>query len=131
MDEGIMRGKSLSLGMPEAPQGAVVTEAIKIPVDPSSSTGRCKSVGEHVHEVAVGDTVVPVFSAQCGGCPDWRLPLRPQLPARPGMPRDGTARFSFAATGEPIHNFTGVSSFTEYTVVDVAHVVIFPRPPSA
>ncbi|XBI53623.1 hypothetical protein VPH35_035817 [Triticum aestivum] len=80
-------------------------------------------VGEHVHEVAVGDTVVPVFSAQCGDCPDWRLPLRPQLPARPGMPRDGTARFSFAATGEPIHNFTGVSSFTEYTVVDVAHVV--------
>uniref|UniRef100_A0A453B297 Alcohol dehydrogenase-like C-terminal domain-containing protein n=1 Tax=Aegilops tauschii subsp. strangulata TaxID=200361 RepID=A0A453B297_AEGTS len=39
------------------------------------------------------------------------------------MPRDGTTRFSFAATGEPINNFLGVSSFTEYTVVDVAHVV--------
>uniref|UniRef100_A0ACD5WUA2 Uncharacterized protein n=1 Tax=Avena sativa TaxID=4498 RepID=A0ACD5WUA2_AVESA len=39
------------------------------------------------------------------------------------MPRDGTTRFSFAATGEPIHHFISVSSFTEYTVVDVAHVV--------
>jgi S-(hydroxymethyl)glutathione dehydrogenase/alcohol dehydrogenase len=39
------------------------------------------------------------------------------------MPRDGTSRFSFASTGEPIHHFISVSSFSEYTVVDVAHLV--------
>uniref|UniRef100_A0ACD5YX10 Uncharacterized protein n=1 Tax=Avena sativa TaxID=4498 RepID=A0ACD5YX10_AVESA len=39
------------------------------------------------------------------------------------MPRDGTTRFSLAATGEPIHSFISVSSFTEYTVVDVSRVV--------
>uniref|UniRef100_A0A6V7QQY5 Alcohol dehydrogenase-like C-terminal domain-containing protein n=1 Tax=Ananas comosus var. bracteatus TaxID=296719 RepID=A0A6V7QQY5_ANACO len=38
-----------------------------------------------------------------------------------GMPRDGTTRFSDAA-GEPLHNFLSVSSFCEYTVVDVAHL---------
>ena len=77
-------------------------------------------------EVAVGDTVVPVFSAQCGDCADClsdRSNICSGLPYRPGMPRDGTTRFSYAATGEPIHNFLSVSSFTEYTVVDVAHVV--------
>ncbi|VAH43675.1 unnamed protein product [Triticum turgidum subsp. durum] len=90
------------------------------------AAGVVESVGGHVHEVAVGDTVVPVFSAQCGDCPDClsdRSNICSGLPARPGMPRDGTTRFSFAATGEPIHNFIGVSSFTEYTVVDVARVV--------
>ncbi|VAH43684.1 unnamed protein product [Triticum turgidum subsp. durum] len=90
------------------------------------AAGVVESVGDHVHEVAVGDTVVPVFLAQCGDCPDClsdRSNICSGLPARPGMPRDGTTRFSFAATGEPIHNFIGVSSFTEYTVVDVAHVV--------
>ncbi|SPT16923.1 unnamed protein product [Triticum aestivum] len=91
------------------------------------AAGVVESVGDHVHEVAVGDTVVPVFLAQCGDCPNClsdRSNICSGLPAgRPGMPRDGTTRFSFAATGEPINNFLGVSSFTEYTVVDVAHVV--------
>jgi Zn-dependent alcohol dehydrogenase len=86
-----------------------------------------ESVGEGVVEVAAGDTVVPVFSAQCGNCPDClsdRSNICSELPLRRGtMPRDGTSRFSFASTGEPIHHFIYVSSFTEYTVVDVAHVV--------
>lgn len=83
-------------------------------------------MGDHVREVAVGDTVVPFFSAQCGECADClsdRSNICSKLPYRPGMPRDGTTRFSFATTGEPIHNFISVSSFTEYTVVDVAHLV--------
>ncbi|XP_048560659.1 alcohol dehydrogenase-like 2 isoform X2 [Triticum urartu] len=91
------------------------------------AAGVVESVGDDVHEVAVGDTVVSVFLAQCGDCPDCvsdRSNICSGLPAgRPGMPRDGTTRFSFAATGEPINNFLGVSSFTEYTVVDVAQVV--------
>ncbi|CAL5084134.1 unnamed protein product [Urochloa decumbens] len=90
------------------------------------AVGVVESVGEHVEEVGVGDTVVPVFLAQCGECADCRSPrsnLCSALPNRPGMPRDGTTRFSLAATGEPVHNFLSISSFAEYTVVDVAHVV--------
>jgi len=90
------------------------------------AVGVVESVGEQVQEVAVGDTVVPVFLAQCGECADCLSPrsnLCSALPYRPGMPRDGTTRFSLAASGEPVHNFLSVSSFAEYTVVDVAHVV--------
>jgi S-(hydroxymethyl)glutathione dehydrogenase/alcohol dehydrogenase len=86
-----------------------------------------ESVGDHVHEVTVGDTVVPVFLPQCGECADCvsaRSNICSALPYRPGgMPRDGTTRFSLAATGEPVHSFLCVSSFAEYTVVDVAHLV--------
>jgi S-(hydroxymethyl)glutathione dehydrogenase/alcohol dehydrogenase len=86
-----------------------------------------ESVGDGVIEVAVGDTVVPVFLAQCGDCVDClsdRSNICSGLPFCPGgMPRDGTTRFSFAASGQPIYNFLSVSSFTEYTVVDVAHLV--------
>uniref|UniRef100_A0A0A9HMN8 Enoyl reductase (ER) domain-containing protein n=1 Tax=Arundo donax TaxID=35708 RepID=A0A0A9HMN8_ARUDO len=90
------------------------------------AVGVVESVGDHVREVTVGDTVVPVFLAQCDECDDClsgRSNICSKLPYRPGMPRDGTTRFSLAATGEPVHNFIAVSSFTEYTVVDVAHVV--------
>ena len=81
-----------------------------------------ESVGDHVEEVAAGDTVVPVFLPQCGGCADCLSPhsnICSALAHRPGlMPRDGTTRFSLAATGEPVHGFLSVSSFAEYTVVD-------------
>ncbi|TVU37821.1 hypothetical protein EJB05_11161, partial [Eragrostis curvula] len=92
------------------------------------AVGVVESVGDHVSEVSVGDTVVPVFLAQCGDCGDClsrRSNICSNLPPRmtTGMPRDGTTRFSLAATGEPVHNFLSVSSFAEYTVVDVAHVV--------
>ncbi|KAM0833916.1 hypothetical protein ACQ4PT_063973 [Festuca glaucescens] len=91
------------------------------------STSVVESVGDGVVEVAVGDTVVPVFSAQCGDCADClsdRSNICSGLPIRPGgMPRDGRSRFSFASTGEPIHHFISVSSFSEYTVVDVAEIV--------
>ncbi|CAD6217050.1 unnamed protein product [Miscanthus lutarioriparius] len=89
--------------------------------------GVVESVGDHVQEVAVGDTVVPVFLPQCGECDDClsaRSNICSALPYRPGgMPRDGTTRFSLAATGEAVHSFLCVSSFAEYTVVDVAHLV--------
>ncbi|CAK8533443.1 unnamed protein product [Lathyrus sativus] len=38
------------------------------------------------------------------------------------MPRDRTSRFK-DMNGEVVHNLFGISSFSEYTVVDVTHVV--------
>ncbi|KAF8776135.1 hypothetical protein HU200_003822 [Digitaria exilis] len=56
---------------------------------------------------------------------------RYRFAVRPGMPRDGATRFS-DAQGRPIHHFLGVSSFAEYTVVDVNHAVkVNPAMPPA
>uniref|UniRef100_A0A0E0I463 Cinnamyl-alcohol dehydrogenase n=1 Tax=Oryza nivara TaxID=4536 RepID=A0A0E0I463_ORYNI len=91
------------------------------------AVGVVESVGEHVQEVAVGDMVVPVFAAQCSECPDClsdRSNLCSKLPNVAGlMPRDRTTRFSSVSTGEPIRHFLSVSSFAEYTVVDITHIV--------
>jgi S-(hydroxymethyl)glutathione dehydrogenase / alcohol dehydrogenase len=86
-----------------------------------------ESVGEHAGEFAAGDAVVPTFLGQCSECVDCRSPRsnmcsRYRFAVRPGMPRDGATRFS-DAQGRPLHHFLGVSSFAEYTVVDVNHVV--------
>ncbi|KAF8668787.1 hypothetical protein HU200_051980 [Digitaria exilis] len=102
------------------------------------AVGVVESVGEHVEEVSVGDTVVPVFLPQCGGradCLSARSNICSAVAHRHGfMPRDGTTRFSLASTGEPVHTFLSVSSFAEFTVVDVANVVslaaaALPLPP--
>jgi S-(hydroxymethyl)glutathione dehydrogenase/alcohol dehydrogenase len=89
-----------------------------------------ESVGEYVEEVKEGDLVVPVFLANCGECRDCEStksnncskfgsnPFQYQY----GMPRDGTSRFR-DINGEVVHHLFGVSSFSEYTVVDVTHLV--------
>jgi len=95
-----------------------------------------ESVGEHVEEFAAGDAVVPTFLEQCSECVDCRsarsnMCSKYPFAVRPGMPRDGTTRFS-DGQGRPLHHFLGVSSFTEYTVVDVNHVVkVNPAMPPA
>lgn len=76
----------------------------------------------------MGDLVVPVFTGQCHECADCTsergsnicslLPFKISA----AMPRDGTTRFT-DTNGEPVYHFTGVSSFSEYTVVDVTQVV--------
>lgn len=87
-----------------------------------------ESVGEAVEEVAVGDTVLPVFLAECGDCADCGSRRSNQCSTFPfamrvGMLRgDGASRFTDAA-GAAVHHFINVSSFVEYTVVDVAHIV--------
>ncbi|KAM0950499.1 putative alcohol dehydrogenase [Dioscorea sansibarensis] len=90
--------------------------------------GVVESVGEHVEEFKAGDTVVPVFLPHCYDCVDCSTPRSNMcsfLPFQvsPGMPRDrGSSRFS-DNMGRAIHHFLNVSSFSEYTVVDVAHLV--------
>ncbi|GKV47452.1 hypothetical protein SLEP1_g54355 [Rubroshorea leprosula] len=89
--------------------------------------GVVESVGENVEEVKEGDTVIPTFMADCGDCVDCRSKksnLCSKLPfaLKPWMPRNDTTRFT-DLNGEPLYHFLFVSSFSEYTVLDVAHVV--------
>ncbi|CAB4296073.1 unnamed protein product [Prunus armeniaca] len=88
--------------------------------------GIVESVGEDVDEVTEGDTVIPTFMSQCGECADCRSiksNLCTKLPFKvsPFMPRYETSRFT-DLNGEVLYHFLFVSSFTEYTVVDIAHV---------
>ncbi|GMN34837.1 hypothetical protein TIFTF001_004936 [Ficus carica] len=85
---------------------------------------RCK--GEDVDEVSEGDTVIPIFLPECGECEDCKSKksnLCTKLPFKvtPWMPRHQTTRFT-DLNGHPIYHFLSVSSFSEYTVVDIAHM---------
>ncbi|KAG9133345.1 hypothetical protein Leryth_021489 [Lithospermum erythrorhizon] len=90
------------------------------------ATGVIESVGENVTEFVEGDTVIPVFLPDCAECVDC-ISLKSNLCTKfpfnvsPVMARDGTSRFS-DSKGETLYHFLNVSSFSEYTVVDVANV---------
>ncbi|XP_051126551.1 alcohol dehydrogenase-like 2 isoform X2 [Andrographis paniculata] len=91
------------------------------------AAGVVESVGDYVEEFVPGDLVLPVFERNCGDCRDCRSPKgnacsKFAAEFYGGMPRDGSTRF-LDAGGNPIHHFLSVSSFSEFTVVDVAHVV--------
>ncbi|XP_062165095.1 alcohol dehydrogenase-like 7 [Alnus glutinosa] len=91
--------------------------------------GVVESVGEDVDEVTEGDTVIPTFVSDCGECENCRSKksnLCSKLPftVSQWMPRYETSRFT-DLNGEVIYHFMFVSSFSEYTVVDVAHVTKF------
>ncbi|KAM7255820.1 hypothetical protein ACFE04_011561 [Oxalis oulophora] len=60
----------------------------------------------------------------CADCKSTKSNLCSKFPFKvsPWMPRDGTSRFT-DLNGEVIHHFLSVSSFTEYTVVDVSNLV--------
>lgn len=86
-----------------------------------------ESLGENVVEVAVGDTVIPTFMSDCGDCADCnskKSNLCSRLPFKlsPWMSRYESSRFK-DLEGEVLYHFLFVSSFSEYTVVDVANVV--------
>lgn len=91
------------------------------------AVGVVESVGEHVEEVRTGDIVVPVFLPNCEECRDCksrRSNICSKFPVKNygGMPRDPNGRFK-DMNGETIHHFLSVSSFVEYTVVDITHIV--------
>ncbi|HEV2608486.1 MAG TPA: S-(hydroxymethyl)glutathione dehydrogenase/class III alcohol dehydrogenase [Xanthomonadaceae bacterium] len=77
-------------------------------------------VGAGVGSVAVGDHVIPLYTAecrQCKFCKSGKTNLCQAVRATQGrgqMP-DGTSRFS--QNGKPIHHYMGTSTFSEYTVV--------------
>ncbi|PHT84268.1 Alcohol dehydrogenase-like 4, partial [Capsicum annuum] len=91
------------------------------------AAGVVESVGENVEEVKEGDIVIPVFKRNCGECKDCKYQkgnacskFSVEYPC--GMPRDGSSRFK-DKNGETLHHTLRVSSFSEYTVVDVTHIV--------
>ncbi|KAL2895611.1 Alcohol dehydrogenase-like 7 [Bienertia sinuspersici] len=90
------------------------------------AVGIVESIGENVDDFDEGDFVMPVFLANCGDCKDCKSKksnLCSTFPFKLShlMPRDDTSRFT-GSNGEMLYHCLHVSSFTEYTVVDIAHV---------
>ncbi|KAK8347778.1 hypothetical protein V6Z12_A06G039400 [Gossypium hirsutum] len=91
------------------------------------AVGVVESVEEHVEEFQEGDMVVPVFRPNCRECRDCKSQKGNGCSIFggelvPAMPRDKTSRFK-GMNGETLYHFLSVSSFSEYTVVDVVNVV--------
>ncbi|KAI9276219.1 formaldehyde dehydrogenase [Sporodiniella umbellata] len=94
--------------------------------------GIVESVGEGVTEVAVGDHVIPLYTAECKECKfckSGKTNLCGAVRATQGrglMP-DETTRFT--CNGKTIYHYMGTSTFSEYTVVaDVSVVKVDPKP---
>ncbi|OPH33901.1 S-(hydroxymethyl)glutathione dehydrogenase/class III alcohol dehydrogenase [Moraxella atlantae] len=89
------------------------------------------AVGEGVTSVAVGDHVIPLYTAECGECLFCRsdktnLCVAVRATQGKGVMPDGTTRFSYQ--GKPIYHYMGCSTFSEYTVVaDVSVAKINPK----
>lgn len=85
-----------------------------------------ESVGKDVTEVIEGDVVIPIFLPDCGECVDCKSTKSNRctnfpFKVSPWMPRHGSTRFT-DLNGDIIYHFMFVSSFSEYTVVDIANV---------
>ncbi|CAO3688863.1 hypothetical protein G6F70_003295 [Rhizopus microsporus] len=94
--------------------------------------GIVESVGEGVTDVAPGDHVIPLYTAECRKCKfctSGKTNLCGSVRATQGrglMP-DETTRFT--CKGKPIYHYMGTSTFSEYTVVaDVSVVKVDPKP---
>ncbi|XP_019068762.1 alcohol dehydrogenase isoform X1 [Solanum lycopersicum] len=88
--------------------------------------GVVESVGEDVDELKEGDSVVPIFLPDCMDCVDCKSKksnLCSKFPIQSSLllHRDDTSRFT-NADGETLHHYLYISSFSEYTVVDVVNV---------
>ncbi|CAK8566837.1 unnamed protein product [Lathyrus sativus] len=90
------------------------------------AAGVVESVGKDVTEVTKGDVVIPIFLPDCGECKDCKSTKSNRctnfpFTVSPWMPRHESTRFT-DLNGEIIYHFMFVSSFSEYTVVDIANV---------
>lgn len=82
--------------------------------------GIVEMVGEGVTSVAVGDHVIPLYTAECGECKFCKsgktnLCQAVRETQGKGLMPDGTTRFY--KDGQPIYHYMGCSTFSEYTVL--------------
>eukprot|EP00253_Pinus_taeda_P005960 PITA_05960 len=98
------------------------------------AAGIVESVGEGVTDLKEGDTVLPVFTGECGECRHCKseesnmCDLLRINTDRGVMINDGKSRFSINA--KPIYHFVGTSTFSEYTVTHVGSLAkINPEAP--
>jgi len=87
-----------------------------------------ESIGEKVDGFKQGDVVLPVFHPQCEECKECISPKSNWCTKYTNDYLSNTRRYGMTSRfkdsrGEDIHHFIFVSSFTEYTVVDIAHLV--------
>ncbi len=90
-------------------------------------------LGEGVTSLAVGDHVIPLYTAECGTCKfctsgKTNLCQAVRATQGKGLMPDGTSRFSYQ--GKPIYHYMGTSTFSEYTVVpEISLAKINPAAP--
>ena len=82
--------------------------------------GIVEAIGEGVTSVAVGDHVIPLYTAECGKCKfctsgKTNLCQAVRATQGKGLMPDGNTRFSY--NGQPVYHYMGCSTFSEYTVV--------------
>lgn len=82
--------------------------------------GIVERLGEGVTSLAVGDHVIPLYTAECGECKfctsgKTNLCSAVRGTQGKGLMPDGTSRFS--KDGEVIYHYMGCSTFSEYTVL--------------
>lgn len=87
-----------------------------------------ESIGENVEGFKRGDVVLPVFHPYCEECRDCKSSKTNWCAKYADDVISNTRRYWMTSrfkdsSGEDIHHFLFVSSFSEYTVVDIAHLV--------
>src|SRR5690554_6891814 len=92
--------------------------------------GIVAAVGEGVTSLAVGDHVIPLYTAECRTCKyctsgKTNLCQAVRETQGKGLMPDGTTRFSYK--GEPIYHYMGTSTFSEYTVVPEISLAKVPK----
>ncbi|WP_323001418.1 S-(hydroxymethyl)glutathione dehydrogenase/class III alcohol dehydrogenase [Denitromonas sp.] len=92
--------------------------------------GIVEAVGEGVTSLAVGDHVIPLYTAECRECKFCKsgktnLCQAVRATQGKGLMPDGTTRFSYQ--GQPIYHYMGTSTFSEYTVVPEISLAKIPK----
>jgi S-(hydroxymethyl)glutathione dehydrogenase/alcohol dehydrogenase len=92
--------------------------------------GVVEAIGEGVTSLAVGDHVIPLYTAECRECKFCKsgktnLCQKVRATQGKGLMPDGTTRFSY--NGQPIYHYMGCSTFSEYTVVPEISLAKIPK----
>ena len=90
-------------------------------------------IGEGVSSLAIGDHVIPLYTAECRQCKfclsgKTNLCSAVRATQGQGLMPDGSSRFSL--NGSPVYHYMGTSTFSEYSVIaEVSLAKINPAAP--